>query len=420
MEYKIVFNATVCIVGILFLLIHALNVGLKKNKRKDDLIFLGFVLLTAILFVLYFIYTIISFHYKEDSIVMASNTIFYIINNLEFVLFFGYAIAYIAPKKKVVDIARAVNGILFGIFIYLDLVNVFTPIFFYAKDGEYVRSKTFFLAQGYQFAVFAFILTLAMCSKKLKKVEKFAFLAYCSCPAVAIVLQDIFEGYAIGYLSIVFSIEILFLFVNVRKDMDLVVEERKNKDAEVKIMMSQIQPHFIYNVLASISTLIKIDPDKAQDGIDAFTDYLRANLSSLSDIGLIPFSEELRHIETYLELEKIRFDDRLNIVYHIECKDFAVPPLSLQPIVENAVKHGILKKIEGGTVIIRTYEKKDAYIVEITDDGIGFVPGKVDGKNHYGIKNVEYRLSSMCKAKMEVVSEINRGTTVFVKFFKEL
>ena len=82
MGYKTVFNATVCIVGILFLLIHALNVGLKKNKRKDDLIFLGFVLLTAILFVLYLIYTIISFHYKEDSIVMVSNTIFYIISNL--------------------------------------------------------------------------------------------------------------------------------------------------------------------------------------------------------------------------------------------------------------------------------------------------------------------------------------------------
>ena len=75
---------------------------------------------------------------------------------------------------------------------------------------------------------------------------------------------------------------------------------------------------------------------------------------------------------------------------------------------------------KGGTIIIRTYENKKAYIVEITDDGVGFVQNKVDGKNHFGIKNVEYRLSSMCKAKMEVVSEINRGTTVFVKFFKEL
>lgn len=418
MDYKTVFNATVCIVGILFLSIHAVNVSLKKSKRRDDLIFLGFILLTTILFVLFFIYTVVGIYCKDNTFVMGFNTIFYVINNLEFVMFFGYALAYISPKKKVVDISRIFNGILFGVFVYLDIINIFSPLFFYAQNGEYVRTKTFFLAQGYQFAIFVFVLILAMTSKKLKKVEKLAFLAYCSCPAVAIVLQDLFAGYAIGYLSIIFSIEILFLFVNVRKDMDLVVEERKNKDAEVKIMMSQIQPHFIYNALASISTLIKIDPDKAQEGLDAFTDYLRANLSSLSDTGLIPFSEELKHIETYLQLEKMRFDDRLNVIYRIETKDFLVPPLCLQPIVENAVKHGILKKIEGGTIVIKTYEKDDAYIVEIIDDGVGFDPKKVDGKDHYGMKNVKYRMSSMCKADMEVYSEIGKGTTIVVKFCK--
>ena len=418
MDYRTVFNTTVCVVGIIFLFIHALNVCLKKEKRKYDLIFLGFVFLTIILFVLYFIYTLVTIRFKNNEFVIGANTVFYIINNLEFVMFFGYAIAYISPKKEVVDIARLVNVTLFGIFISLDILNIFTHIFFYAENGEYVRSKTFFLAQGYQFVVFVFVLILAMRTKKITKVEKIAFFAYCTCPAIAIILQDIFSGYAIGYLSIIFSIEILFLFVNVRKDMDLVIEGQKNKDAEVKIMMSQIQPHFIYNVLASISTLIKINPDKAQNGLDAFTDYLRANLSSLSDTGLIPFVDELKHIKTYLELEKMRFDDRLNVVYDIHKKDFVVPPLSLQPIVENAVKHGILKKIEGGTLTIKTFDDEEADIVVISDDGIGFDPNNVEGTNHYGIKNVMYRISSMCKGEMEINSELKKGTTVTVKFYK--
>lgn len=418
MEYKTVFNATVCIIGIIFLLIHAINISLKKNKRKDDLIFLGFIILTTVLFGLYLTFTIVTMHYKSDGLVMICHTVFYIMNNLEFVMFFGYAIAYIGPKQKVIEISRVFNSILFSVFVFLDFVNIFTHMFFYAENGEYVRSKTFFISQGYQFVVFVYVLTLAMCSKKLTKVEKFAFLAYCSCPAVAIILQDLFSGYAIGYLSIIFSIEILFLFVNVRKDMDLVMQERKNKDAEVKIMMSQIQPHFIYNVLASISTLIKIDTDKAQDALDAFTEYLRTNLSTLTDIGLITFNNELRHIETYLELEKMRFDDRLNVVYDIKNRDFLVPSLSLQPIVENAVKHGILKKIEGGTVIIRTYEKDDAYIVEISDNGVGFDPNNIEETNHYGLKNVQYRISSMCKGEMEIISRKDEGTTVFVKFLK--
>ena len=91
----------------------------------------------------------------------------------------------------------------------------------------------------------------------------------------------------------------------------------------------------------------------------------------------------------------MRFDDRLNVIYRIETKDFLVPPLCLQPIVENAVKHGILKKIEGGTIVIKTYEKDDAYIVEIIDDGVGFDPKKVDGKDHYGMKNVKYRMKTL-------------------------
>ena len=163
-----------------------------------------------------------------------------------------------------------------------------------------------------------------------------------------IIIQNIFKGYAIAYASIIIAVEILYFSINIQKNIDLAMEEEKNKDAKIKLMLSQIRPHFIYNSLSSITTLIEIDPKKAQEALDNFTDYLRMNLSSITETKLIPFEYELKHIKTYVELEKIRFNDRINIIYDIKSMDFNVSPLSIQPIVENAIKHGILKKIEGG------------------------------------------------------------------------
>lgn len=192
------------------------------------------------------------------------------------------------------------------------------------------------------------------------------------------------------------------------------------KEAEVKIMMSQIQPHFIYNTLASISTLIPLDPDKAQEALDVFTEYLRSNLSSLSDVKLIPFKDELRHVETYLSLEKLRFGERLTVVHDIMVRDFLVPPLSIQPIVENAVKHGILKKIEGGTITIKSYQDDENIYIEIKDDGVGFDidDKKLDDIKHVGLKNVRYRISSMSKGTLSIKSEIDKGTDVIIKIKK--
>ena len=213
----------------------------------------------------------------------------------------------------------------------------------------------------------------------------------------------------------------LFLFLNLQRSIQLSEEQEKNKQAQIKIMMSQIQPHFIYNSLSSISTLIPLDQYKAQKALDEFTEYLRHNLSSLTQTSLIPFEDELRHIQTYVSLEKVRFNDRLNVVYDIQTTDFYVPPLSLQPLVENAVKHGILKKVEGGTLLFKTEEVEDAYIVTIQDDGVGFDSKElqIDTNKHFGINNIKHRLTSMCHAELLIKSEPNKGALATVKFYKE-
>lgn len=276
------------------------------------------------------------------------------------------------------------------------------------------------VSQGYHFTLLLIVFITTLVNKKLVLREKIAFALYCLLPLIAMILQNIFKGYAIAYASIIFATEILFFFLNVEKNIQLVEEQKKNKEAHIRIMMSQIQPHFIYNALSSISTLIILDPKKAQESLDNFTEYLRHNLSSLTQTDLIPFEDELRHIETYASLEKLRFADRVNIVYDIQVRDFFVPPLSIQPIFENAIKNGILKKIEGGTVFFKVFETKESYVVEITDDGVGFNADKeeIDTNKHFGLNNIKYRLKAMCNASLQINSEVGKGTKAIITFHK--
>lgn len=420
MDERSVFNATVCIIGIAILLIHAVNIFLKKGRRKDENSLLTFILFTIIHFAIYLTFTFIKVNYKSNPLIIGFYTTFFVMNNIELLLLFKYTIEFVALKNKTRSVLRIVNIITFSVFIILDILNIFTHIFFYADNGVYMRTKAMIISQGYQVFVFIVVLCITAFNPRLTKTERIAFPIYCLLPLVAIVLQIIFAGYAIAYLSIVISIEILFLFINFNKNIQLANEEKHNRETEIKLMMSQIRPHFIYNTLSSISTLIKIDPEKAQKSLDNFTEYLRANLTSISETGLVSFEKELTHIKTYLSLEKMRFDERLKVVFDIQCNNFFVPPLSIQPIVENSVKHGLMHKIEGGIITIKTYEDDYSYFVEISDDGVGFDVNSLsdESSTHIGLNNIKYRLTTMCNAELKIKSTIDVGTTVIVKFMK--
>ena len=417
-----IFNATVCIIGIAILLIHITNLFFKKNRRQDENRLFLFLIFTAFHLATYLTFTLLKMNYTSDNFIIGFYTTFYIFNNIEVLLLFLYTISYVELTNKNKKILSIINFSLFGAFVILDIVNIFTGILFSSNNGEYTRSKLMIISQGYQFILFLIIFFVTLFNKRLVLREKIAFALYCILPLVAIILQNSFKGYAIAYLSIIISIEILFFFLNVQKNIQLSIEQEKSKEAQIKVMMSQIQPHFIYNSLSSISTLIPIDPEKAQQGLDAFTEYLRHNISSLTESRLIPFEDELKHIKTYISLEKIRFNDRIKVIYDIKVHDFYVPPLSVQPIVENAIKHGILKKIEGGTLTIKTYENSEAYIVEIKDDGVGFDISAInfDENKHFGLNNIRHRIKNMCHGEVTIKSALDKGTKVVIKFYKKL
>ena len=196
--------------------------------------------------------------------------------------------------------------------------------------------------------------------------------------------------------------------------------EKKLQESHISIMLSQIQPHFLYNTLNSIYHLCETNPMRARSMVNSFSEYLRNNLSSLEEAKLISFETELSHINTYLDIERVRFEDTLEIEYDIKCTDFYLPVLTVQPIVENAVKHGTSKKRGGGRVIISTDADKDFYIIKVSDTGCGFDPAKPknDGKRHVGIENVRQRLANMCDGSLTIESEVGVGTVATVKIPK--
>lgn len=191
--------------------------------------------------------------------------------------------------------------------------------------------------------------------------------------------------------------------------------------ANTAVMISQIQPHFLYNALNTIKSLIKRDPKTAEKAVIDFSLYLRGNMDSLTQKDMILFSEELDHIKYYCNIEKLRFQDKLEVVYKIETDNFFVPTLSVQPIVENAIKHGVTKTAEGGTVIISSYEDDSNYYIKVEDNGKGFDVEKIaadSGRSHIGISNMKKRFETLAGADISIESEIDKGTVVTVKLPK--
>ena len=419
MKNNYLFNATVCILGILILSIHIISLIIKKGKRKDELCLLDFFAFTTIHFSLYLLFTIIKMYYSNNILAISFYTSFFIMNNIEIFLLYRYVRNFISFNDKINKTLNLINIFSFLIFVFLDIVNIFTGIFFISKNGEYIRTKTMFISFGYQAIMLSIIFVTSLIHRRLKKLSKVAFSLYCLLPTVAIILQIIFKGYAVAYASIIISAEILFVFLTVEKNLELSLEKEKTQEAQIKIMISQIQPHFIYNSLSAISTLIEIDQKKAQTALDEFTEYLRSNLSALTETKLIPFEDELKHIQTYIDLEKLRFENRINVNYDLKITNYNVPALSIQPIVENAIKHGILKKLSGGTVNIITEENDESIIIKIIDDGIGFNMNDIKEDNkHFGINNIKYRINKMCNGDVLINSELNKGTTVIIIFNK--
>ena len=198
------------------------------------------------------------------------------------------------------------------------------------------------------------------------------------------------------------------------------IVEAELKESRISIMLSQIQPHFIYNTLGTIERMCLKDPQKAFDLVRNFSLYLRGNFSELDSVTPIRFAEELKHVEYYVNIEKVRFPD-MRIEYDVEATEFVLPALSVQPLVENAIKHGLMRLETGGTVMIRSYETRTHFCVAVTDDGVGFDTGlPIDEKKHVGLRNIRGRLKAMVDGDLILESKPGVGTKAVIMIPKEV
>ena len=177
------------------------------------------------------------------------------------------------------------------------------------------------------------------------------------------------------------------------------------------IMALQMRPHFIHNTLMSIYYLCQQDPSEAQRVTLDFNTYLEKNMTALAGDETIPFSEELEHTRAYLNVEQALYDESLFVVYDTPHTAFRVPPLTLQPIVENAVKHGLDPDLEPLRISIQTRRTDSGSEIVVSDNGPGFAPAD-DGSPHIALANIRQRLEMMCGGKMTIMSCKGGGTAV--------
>ena len=203
-----------------------------------------------------------------------------------------------------------------------------------------------------------------------------------------------------------------------RKEKELQELERELRMSRIRNSTSQMQPHFLYNALGSIQEVMLENPQYASDLLGDFTLHLRSCIRAMASDAPIPFTQELENIRAYVNIEKMRFGKKLKVEYETEALDFKILPLSIQPLVENAIRHGIYERgAAGGTVIIRSLETVEEWIIEVEDDGVGFDFAAFQRSEKHdatGINNITFRLDKVMHAGVTIHSTPGVGTKVTV------
>ncbi len=260
--------------------------------------------------------------------------------------------------------------------------------------------------------------------KKLSRSEKVAFVMFITAPSIAIILRIfVVKDSVLIIAAMALTAFVMYVFTLADQTDRYYRQQQQNSKLKIDIMLSQIQPHFLYNSLMVIQQICLTDPEKSAAAIGDFAKYLRHNMDSITENAPIPFETELKHTKQYVQLQQLRFDDDLDVRYDIQCSDFKIPTLTLQPLVENAIRYGIRKSDDGkGTVTVSTREYPDRYEISVTDDGPGFVPDSIpqDKENaSLGLRNVRERLEMTCGGELVIDSVIGEGTAATIVLPKE-
>ena len=305
-----------------------------------------------------------------------------------------------------------------GLLLLLTLASPWTGAAFTVNEDGLQMGPWFPLLQSVVLLCYLFVTIVILRHRSVLRRREFVFLLlYILIPLAGGLSRIVLPN--IVLVNAGFTVATLLILMNVQFEHEVMLKEQEKQLAEgrIDIMLSQIQPHFLYNSLGVIYSLCATDPEAARKAIKRFSDFLRGNMDSLKNREPIPFEAELNHVMNYLYLEQQRFGDKLQVIYKIKTEDFLIPPLTLQPLVENAVQHGVLHRKNGGTVVIRTEETDAGALVTIEDNGVGMEKAKehatLGEHSHIGISNVRSRLEEMVGGSLQVESNC-LGTTATI------
>ena len=305
---------------------------------------------------------------------------------------------------------------LWTVYFVLIIIAPFTNVFSYVSpDNQYYRGPWYPLLL-LPMAVIA-LLNLAGTIQRRNQLSHrmFVSLLISLLPmTVALLVQMFVDIYPIVDLCFVlsaFSMYSLIISDQIERDLS---HQREIAHERASVMVLQMRPHFIYNTLMTIHSLCRIDPQKARQVTMDFADYLRKNFNAVASDSTIPFSIELEHTRAYLAVEQAQLDDMLVVDWDTPFTHFRLPPLTLQPIVENAVKHGMNPDGEPLNISIQTRHTDAGTEIIVEDTGPGFDPSD-ESKPHTALKNIQQRLEMMCGGTLEITSREAGGARVTIR-----
>jgi sensor histidine kinase YesM len=292
-----------------------------------------------------------------------------------------------------------------------------TTIYYYDELNTYHRGPWYpvLLILPIQMSILNIGLLWSM-RDRLSKEQKIVFASYIMIPVISMIIQMLFYGVRIIVLGA--SIAAFIMLTSVINDQrkQYYMQPEENNKLKTDILLSQIQPHFLFNTLGTIDSLCEEDPALAQKVIRQLSQYMSRNLRTFSDRQLIPFREEMEQVTLYLKIMQVRFPN-IRLESELGSEEFYLPPLSVQLLVENAVLHGICKRRRSeGTVRITSAKLAHGYRVTVEDNGVGF-SGELpaDGKKHIGIENVSRRLETLCGGSLVIRGLPGEGTLCIIR-----
>ena len=334
-------------------------------------------------------------------------------------------VAFISKRTKIsYKLAHFIAGIC-AVYLVMVIVSEFNGLLFdFDANGFYMDGPYYGIVRVLDIVTWILCISIIVMNRKVLSYRNmFSLMSFVIYPFIAMFMLSFWDATPLSMATTLSMINLYGLFTGemsarlVEQERQLHKQETLLTQQRVATMISQIQPHFIYNTLGSIYQLCLSEPEKAARLTQDFSLYLRGNFSELDSIKPVSINKEMEHVKYYLNIEQVRFPD-IEVVYKLESSDFLIPALSVQPLAENAVKHGLMGLESGGRIIISTYEDEKNYYVKVEDNGVGF--NSIDeSKKHIGITNIRGRLTAMCQGKLVIESEINQGTRATIIVPKE-